>query len=656
MPTLNRFPHMVHEFYVDRVRAIERAAAARKAAIRTPDAARRYIDDVRTKIAACFGPLPDRTPLEPQITGVLERDSYRIEKLLIQSRPEFFVTANLYVPNGPAVRRPAVVGTCGHSKEGKAGDTYQSFAQGLARMGYVVLIYDPLGQGERLQYPNAEGGSRVGVGVNEHLYAGNQQFLVGECIGTWRAWDGIRALDYLLTRSEVDPKHVGLTGNSGGGTMTTWLVGLERRLTMAAPGCFVTTFRRNLENELPQDTEQCPPRALALGLDHDDFLAAAAPMPLILLTKEKDFFDQRGSIEAFARLKRLYTTLGRPDDVELFTGPTPHGYSKENREAMYRFFNRVTGASDAIEEPELKLESERDLWVTKGGQVAELHSRPIHFFTKATSDSLRAVRGSPRGESLKLRIGALLRLPARTAAPEYRILRALSSRGHPKKNTAVFAVESEPGVRLIIYMPHDEPWVSRPPHGDDATATVYLPHLSSDADLTAEPLVRELIEADEAGGAQFFACDLRGVGESQPDTCSPGSFRGAYGCDYFHAIHAIMLDRSVLAERVHDLLTMLDWLADHGYRRIHLAARGAGAIPATLAAVIDDRIQRVTLKNAPTSFAEIAESESYNWPLSSLLPDVLAHFDLPDCFADLAKRKNLINVDRWGPTRFEHAT
>src|SRR5262249_21137881 len=150
-------------------------------------------------------------------------------------------------------------------------------------------------------------------GVGEHLLAGNQQFLAGESFGSWRAWDGIRALDYLLSRPEVDPKHVGITGNSGGGTMTTWLCGVDPRWAMAAPGCFVTTFRRTLENDPPADTEQCPPRALALHLDHDDFLAALAPRPIIILAKEKDFFDVRGSEEAYQRLKRLYTLLGAAD-------------------------------------------------------------------------------------------------------------------------------------------------------------------------------------------------------------------------------------------------------------------------------------------------------------------------------------------------------
>src|SRR4030095_13965846 len=258
------------------------------------------------RIRESFGPEPERTPLNARITGIVERDAYKIEKVIFESRPEFLVTANLYVPKGRKFPLPGVVGTCGHSANGKAIEAYQSFAQGLARQGYVVLIFDPLGQGERLQYVDDNLQPKQGIGVSEHLLAGNQQFLVGEFLGAWRAWDGIRALDYLLTREEVDPKHIGVTGNSGGGTMTTWLCGLERRWTMAAPSCFVTTFRRNLENELPADTEQCPLRALSLGLDHSDFLAAMAPRPVILMGKEQDYFDVRGTTEAYERLRRLY--------------------------------------------------------------------------------------------------------------------------------------------------------------------------------------------------------------------------------------------------------------------------------------------------------------------------------------------------------------
>ena len=345
---------------------------------------------VREKIDSCFGPWPEKTPLNPRVTSVVERDQYRIENVIFESRPGFLVTANLYVPKGRDFPLPGVVGSCGHSDNGKAAEPYQSFAQGLARLGYVVLIYDPIGQGERLQYPDEQLKSQIGVGVREHLYAGNQQFLIGEFFGSWRAWDGIRALDYLLTRKEVDPKRIGVTGNSGGGTMTTWLCGVERRWTMAAPSCFVTTFLHNTENELPADTEQCPPRALALGLDHCDFVAAMAPRRSIILTKEGDFFDVRGSEQAYGRLRRLYGLLGREENVSLFTGPGYHGYSQESREAMYRWFNRATGAGDASDEPSLTIEKDETLWCTPKGQVSELQSRPIYSFTAETAKTLAA--------------------------------------------------------------------------------------------------------------------------------------------------------------------------------------------------------------------------------------------------------------------------
>ena len=336
LPRLNRFPRMVQEFFVARLREFERARLETLASLRTKVDAEAYVASCRVQIQASFGPFPDKTPLNPRITRVTERDAYRIENVIFESRPGFLVTANLYVPKGGRLPAPGVVGSCGHSSNGKAAEAYQGFAQGLARMGYVVLIFDPIGQGERLQYVGNDLKSKIGVGVQEHLYAGNQQFLVGEFFGLWRAWDGIRALDYLLTRPEVDPTHVGITGNSGGGTMTTWLCGPDTRWTMAAPSCFVTSFRRNLENELPADTEQCPPRVLALGLDHEDFIAAMAPRPVILLGKERDFFDVRGIEAAYQRLKRLYGLLGAEENISLFVGPTTHGYTQENREPMYR--------------------------------------------------------------------------------------------------------------------------------------------------------------------------------------------------------------------------------------------------------------------------------------------------------------------------------
>ncbi len=636
LPPLNRFARMVQEYFVERARNVEQEALQRKAALKTKADAEAYVQTVRNKIRVCFGPLPEKTPLNARVTGVVERDAYRIEKIIFESRPGFLVTSNLYLPKNQTRPLPGVIASCGHSNNGKAGDTYQSFAQGLARQGYVVLIFDPIGQGERLQYVNEQLKPRMGIGVEEHNYAGNQQVLVGEAFPAWRAWDGIRALDYLLTRPEVDQRHIGLTGNSGGGTMTTWLCGLEQRWTMAAPGCFVTTLRRNLENELPQDIEQYVPRALALGLDHDDFIAALAPKPVILLSKERDYFDVRGTEEAYQRLKRLYALLGAEQNIALHTGPTPHGYSQENREAMYRWFNRVTGVSNATTEPQIVLEKDETLWCTPRGQVAELNSRTIFSFTAAKAKTLAQQRAKLNDSQLAQAVAAVLKLPSITGVPDARILRRLTARQYPKREFVTYAVETEPGIQALVYRLSDEQLYSRPPRGP-RRAVLYVAHHSSDAELRDEPLIRELLAAE--GDAAFFTCDVRGIGESQPDTCGENQFLKPYGSDYFYAGHALMLDRPYVGQKTFDLLRILEWLKSYGHTEVHLAAKGWGTLPATFAALLSDAVTQVTLKQALTSYTEIAESVDYSWPLSALLPGVLEKFDLPDCYRVLESKK-----------------
>jgi dienelactone hydrolase len=633
---LNRFPGMVQEYFVGQVRGIERAALKRKAALKTRAQAEAYVREVREKIRACFGPMPEKTPLNARITGVIERDAYRIEKVIFESRPGFLVTSNLYIPKDRKFPLPGVVGTCGHLDNAKAGEAYQSFAQGLARLGYVALIFDPIGQGERLQYPDERMRSRIGAGVKEHLYAGNQQLLVGENFAFWRAWDGIRALDYLLSRVEVDPRQVGLTGNSGGGTTTTWLCGLDPRWTMAAPSCFVNTFRRNLENELPADIEQYPPKALAAGLDHDDFLAAMAPKPVIILAQEKDYFDARGVEEAYQRLRRLYRLLGAEANVSLFMGPTYHGYSQESREAMYRWFNRATGISNAGTEPALDLEKDETLWCAPRGQVIELQSRTVFSFTEEKSKTLAKLRAKLTGKALARAVSETLKIPSRAAAPDARILRRLSPRKYPKPECVTYAVETEPGIHAVVYRLADERLFSRPPRGQNR-AVLYVAHLSSDVELRDEPLIRELIDAEPQ--VAFFTCDVRGIGESLPNTCGENQFHLPYGSDYFYAGHSLMLERPYVGQKTYDLLRVLDWLKSYGHTEVHLAAKGWGTLPATFAALLSDVVEQVTLKNAPTSYAEIAESQDYQWPLSTFTPGALEKFDLPDCYRALERKK-----------------
>lgn len=645
---LNRYPQMMQEWLVDQVRASGQRGDEARSALKTKGDAEAYVKSVRGRIMQCFGPFPEKTPLNAKVTGVVERDTYRIENVIFESRPGFLVTANVYVPKGRKSPMPGVVGSCGHSLNGKAAEAYQSFAQGLARMGYVCLIFDPIGQGERFQYVGEVKGkglmSRYGGGVSEHIQAGNQQVLVGEFLSSWRAWDGIRALDYLLSRGDVDAKHVGITGNSGGGTMTTWLCGVESRWTMAAPACFVTTFRRNAENELPADTEQCPPHVLALDLDHADFIAALAPKPVVILAQEKDFFDVRGSEEALTKLRHLYTLLGAPDNIKLHTGSDYHGYSQENREAMYRWFNKVTGISDAQSEPKLVIEKDETLWCTPHGQVSELGSRTVFSFTKEKAEALAAAREKSRS-NLREEVRRLLRMSPLQNVPDYRILRGSGTRGYPAKSSCTYAVESEPGIRIIVTRLFDAALTSRLPRGQKR-AILYISHRSADAELRDEPLVADLIKAEP--DAAFFACDVRGTGDSQPDNCGVDQFLKPYGSHYFYAAHGVMLDKPLLGLRTFDVLRVITLMVANGHEEIHLAGRGWGALPAAFAALLNSNVVQVTLKHALSSYREIAQTEEYKWPFAALLPDVLSHFDLPQCYEALQAKK-LANLEPWGP-------
>jgi dienelactone hydrolase len=634
---LNRYGRMLHEWYADQMRSAATLRQARWDQMRTADDATAYVSTVKSLIRQAFGRFPEKTPLNPRISGVIQRDGYTIEKVVFESRPEFYVTANLYLPQGGSTPRPGVIGSCGHSTNGKAAEAYQSFSQGLARQGIVVLIFDPIGQGERFQYPTADAlKSTVGPGVLEHLHVGNPQFLLGEFFGSWRAWDGIRALDYLLTRPEVDPAHIGLTGNSGGGTMTMWLAGLEDRWTMAAPSCAVTSFHRNFHNELPTDTEQCPPQVLALGLDHGDFLAALAPKPVIILAQERDFFDIRGAVASYEQLKRLWTLLGAPDNLQLHIGPDPHGYSQSNREAMYRFFHQQTETHRDGAEPPLMIEKDETLWVMPRGQVVDFPSQTVGSLSTRHAEQLQQQRPPLPVNALQAAIRTRLKLTETNTTPEFRILRDPGRRRYPQPQATVYAVETEPGIEALVTRLYDRAHQSRPPRSDQ-TAVLYVSHHSADHELRDMRWLRDRLNA--AADGPIYACDLRGIGESRPNTCGgPEMFLNPYGSDYFYAAHGLMLDRPLVGQRTYDLLRVLTWIGSFGHPQVEVISSGWGTIPATFAAMLTPQVTRITLHQSLSSYADVIRETAEDWPLSLFVPGVLHDFDLPDCYAALGDR------------------
>jgi len=655
----NGYGHMVLDYYIEKLRRMRAERAARLAAISTQEQAQAYQARVKEAILHAFGPRPLKTPLNARVTGIIEGAAYRIEKVLFESRPGCLVTANLYVPNDLKRLAPGVIGTCGHSPEGKACPLYQGFCQRLALSGFVVLIYDPFNQGERDQYALLEDRESVAACTRAHNMMGKQLELIGENLSMWRAWDGIRALDYLLTRPEVDPQHIGLTGNSGGGTMTTWLWPIEERFTMAAPSCFVTTFLSNLENELPADCEQYPPGVLCAGLEMADFFIARAPRPVIILGQHYDFFDRRGHQEACDEIRRFYELLHAPgENVACFRGNHPHGFFRENQEAMVDFFARhakdgreaaqaaLRPVLDQVNRvvalphlgPETEALEESQLYATPTGNVIQAGRRcdeatgtPIFELIARRADDLAAERPALSPTALRERLSRLLYLPVERPAPHHRNLRPVKV---GERTYARYAVETEDNIRVILRKKIDD---ERFTHSLDVGDTVhlYLPHLASEEDLANDPMAIELQEEHE-----LYALDVRGLGESLPD--EEGSFWQSYGIDYMCHGHGILFGESYLGRRVLDALSTIDLLVGEGAERVHLYGRGQGALIALFAALLHQRVVAVTLKNAPRSYQEWAHAPLVDWPAANFLRGCLQFFDLDDCIQALGDKVTVI--------------
>lgn len=631
LPFRAGYRQMVLEYYVGRTRRLREERQARLEAVDTRAGAERYREEARAKIRRAFGPLPERTPLNTRVTGTLERPGLRIEKLTFESRPGVLVTANLYLPEGKGPF-PGVIGTCGHSAEGKAAGRYQAFCRRLARAGFAVLIYDPLSQGERDQYFRLPEGERVRVNCcSAHNMMGKQLELTGDFFGAWRAWDGMRALDCLLERPEINPEQLAVTGNSGGGTMTTWLWPLEERFRAAAPSCFVTTFLSNLENQLPSDCEQCPPGVLAAGLDMGDFILARAPEPVILLGQHYDFFDQRGLRKTFAEVKRFYRLFGAGDRAALFIGPHNHGYHDETQEAMVSFFCRAFGKPAPAAGPAPDCEETATLFAVPGGQVVAAGARPLPEINAERAAAMAGAREKAGPDRLREKIARVLVLPERNGPPHHRVLRRPT--GRDGKTFFLYALDTEPGIQVILRRlmagneDHSRGLVLEPA----AETTLYLPHVSAELEMAAGEFP---CRAGNPGAA--FALDPRGLGASLPEEQAP--FFDPYGMDYMFHAWALMLGESYLGRRLHDVLSALDLLAGRGAQSIDLSGYGQGALLAVLAAVMHPAAGRVRTREMPPSWLEMARAPQTPWPAACFPRGVLAEFDLPDCLEVLGGR------------------
>ena len=318
-----------------------------------------------------LGGMPKRTPLNAKIVGRLRVDRCRIEKVIFESRPNHFVTATLYLPVGKGPF-PAVLIPCGHTHAGKASN--QRLGIFFAQSGIAAFTYDPIGQGERYQILDGKGKNRF-KSTTEHTLVGISCILVGRSTASYRVWDGIRAIDYLVSRKDIDSSRIGCTGVSGGGTLTEYLMALDERIQCAAPACAPMTFARRLATIGPGDAEQNIYGQIAFGMDHSDYTHMRAPKPTLILAATRDFVDIQGAWDLFREAKQIYTRMGKSERVDIIEADAKHGFSLKLREGSVRWMRRwLLGKDDAVSEPEVKTLPFRQLLCTKTGQAQQIEN------------------------------------------------------------------------------------------------------------------------------------------------------------------------------------------------------------------------------------------------------------------------------------------
>lgn len=580
------------------------------------------------------------------ITGSISRSDkrtgarWKILKLRFQSLQDYWVTALLYVPETGRGPFPGMIVASGHLLEAKAGAEYHGISEELARQGMVVLAFDPVAQGERVQaWDYVDNKFLVGWGTTEHDFDGQRALLCGWPFAQAFVWDGQRALDVLLSRPEVDPSRVGVCGISGGGTQTTWLLAADDRFTAASPACFITGWREQFAARVGADPEQFPFPANGWGWDQADVLLSFAPKPLLIVAATRDFFPIEGTRSTYQKLKDAYSLIGAAGNVAMFEGDFDHAYHPPLREATVRWFCSVFGISydgmGAVEAPC----NPDDLRVTPTGQLLTSgFPRTLrHWIAQNGSDRSRSrVRGSalyhPEVWQARRRglLSELLGVPSEAPQASATPLETSSWDGLPVRR---WLLTSEPGVEIpcALVLPPNEP--------RGLLCFLHEKGAATGWQLAGGPLS----EAVEEGWA-VLSVDPRGVGAGVCRT--QGNFypdyHGRFGVESHITWTWTMLGRPFFGQRVFDVLQALRCarnMPDLAGRKNALVGVGSGALWALFASALDGMVDK-TLAHAPLiAFGSLLDAHEHSWHVSSLPPGMLTWGDVQHVAALISPRE-----------------
>ncbi len=591
---------------------------------------------LRQALADVVAPFPQKTPLNAKVTNIVDKDVFHVEHIIFESQPKYYVTSSLFVPytRKSKEKLPAIIFCSGHSATGYRTWGYQQSILNLVKKGFVVLAFDPVGQGERLQYIDTNTRKPLfSSPTHEHSYPGAQLFITGNSLAKNFVWDGIRAIDYLLTRKEVDPKRIGITGRSGGGTQSAYIAAFDDRIKAVSVDNYLTNFSRLFQAMGPQDAEQNFINGIQRGLDMADLLLVRAPKPAQMVTTSRDIFPIQGAMETRDEVKRIYNAYGQPENFNMVIDDTTHASTKKNRESMYAFFQKhLNNPGDATEEDVQHLLNE-ELQVTSTGQVVtSLHSETAFSLNyKEAEKKMQALIEMRKNKERDISglIKSAIELSGYKDPAEKPVSWFVGRIQRDSYAIEKYLLKGEgnywiPYIKMLPNIPTDKAILYLNPEGK-----------SADAQVGGE------MEWFTKNGIIVIAPDLIGMGE-----LGPGNFKGDSYIDsvsYNIWFAGILIKRSIVGIQASDLARIVCQLKVEGVKEVYGLAKKQLSPVLIHAAAFQKDIKKIALIEPFSSYYSIVRTVDYKSKfLHNCVAGSIGVYDLPDLLASLAPNSLLI--------------
>lgn len=614
-----------------------------RSAIRTLEELERRQNEIRQGLERCLGSMPaGETPLNPRITGTLQGSGFRVEKVIFESRPHVYVTANVYVPDAMKAPGGAVLLLCGHREQAKHCDEYQTVCHYLVHAGLVVMSVDPVGQGERFGYYDPAAGEAPLTSVLEHENVGRQCLPLGDSFARYMLHDAVRAIDYLCTRPEVDPSRIGVTGHSGGGTQTALVMMYDRRIAAAAPAGFIMNRPYFLLTGKPQDAEQKWPGFSSMGFDHEDIILAMAPRPVLVLATQYDSVPIEGPRHTVEVNRRFWEMYGKADDLGIYEDENVHRFTLPLvREAVRFFSGHLNGRTAEPDDEAVALFPSEQLWCTQNGQILGELEQAKNVFeenVERLAGFERALKVLPERErkeralewlssAVYLNRDAFDLNPRHYGAGELEGMKVTRSLWWSQRGLLNYALQfSEAGLSERKLPVTIAVW-DRGTHSLEAHA--------------------DWIRSTCSSGRLVLVLSPTGIGPLLPHLNSPqdNPFK-KFGVLDRYTDELMWLGDSMAALRTYDVLRAVELAAMLGQADstdISLYGSGRYSLYAGLAALLDSRIRSVQMVDRLPGIADWIKEPFYDDTdsLSFIIPGMLRYFDLPDMDRWLAEEGRL---------------